>query len=213
MPSAALEEILSHIAVCFPACGRVAVYGSPRSILHKTEEELRRLCGLGLGMVYMGLESGSDRVLASMQKGETAKQIIEAGLRVKKAGISRSVTAISGLGGKENWHEHAVRTAEVLSAMRPDYIGLLTLLPEEGTPLMREIREGRFTLLSPEEVARETLVMLSHMDCEGSIFRANHASNYVSLAGVLNRDREALMEKLEAALLQGGFKKEWFRAL
>lgn len=208
-----MAEILRYIKKLFPECERVTSYGSPKSVLVKTQEELNELHALGLDMIYLGLESGSDTVLARINKGETADEIVRAGLMVKAAGMKLSVTCIAGLGSTELSEEHAVKTAEALSRMKPEYIGLLTLLFELPTPLMRDWQEGRFYLMNPIEIAQETLVLLEHIDCEGSVFRANHASNYVNLAGTLNADREAMCEKLRAAL-EGKvrFKSEAFRA-
>ena len=208
-----MAEILRYIKKLFPECERVTSYGSPKSVLVKTQAELNELHALGLDMIYLGLESGSDTVLARINKGETADEIVRAGLMVKAAGMKLSVTCIAGLGSTELSEEHAVKTAEALSRMKPEYIGLLTLLFELPTPLMRDWQEGRFYLMNPIEIAQETLVLLEHIDCEGSVFRANHASNYVNLAGTLNADREAMCEKLRAAL-EGKvrFKSEAFRA-
>ena len=213
IPQPRLLEILQHIAKTFPECSRVGIYASPASLRIKTDEELRQLRKAGLGIAYLGLESGCEAVLARMNKGATAAEMIKYGLKVRRAGIALSVTAISGLGGKEQWQEHAVDTARVLSAMKPEYIGLLTLLFELETPLMRDWQEGRFYLMNPVEIAAETLILLEHIDCEGSIFRANHASNYVNLAGTLNRDREAMCSRLRQAL-DGKikFRSEAFRA-
>lgn len=214
IPAQKLLSILGHIKKNFPSCERVAVYGSPRSILLKSTEELKALHDAGLGIVYLGLESGSDEILAHIRKGETAGEIIKAGLRVKAAGIPLSVTAISGIGGKKLWREHAIRTGVAFTAMKPDYIGLLTLMVEAGTPLAADVKSGAFKLLTPDEAALETLLMLEHMDCEGSVFRSNHASNYVSLRGTLNADRDAMTRRLKDAL-EGriDYKKEIYRAL
>ena len=208
-----MAEILRYIRQVFPECERVTSYGSPASILVKTQEELNLLHELGLEMIYLGLESGSDEVLRRVNKGETADEIVRAGLMVKTAGMKLSVTCIAGLGSLELSEEHAVKTAEALSRMKPEYIGLLTLLFELETPLMRDWQEGRFYLMNPIEIAHETLILLEHIDAEGSVFRANHASNYVNLAGTLNRDREAMCQRLRQAL-EGKiqFRNEAFRA-
>ena len=121
------------------------------------------------------------------------------------------MTAISGLGSVALWREHAIGTAEALSAMKPEYIGLLTLMVEHGTPLERWVREGEFTLLSPVEVLKETELFLQHIDSEGSVFRMNHASNYLTLKGTLNRDRQA--DKVQTGLSGVGLKPEFLRAL
>ena len=203
-PAAHLAEILRYIREKFPECERVTSYGSPKSILVKTQEELNELHELGLEMVYLGLESGSDEVLRRVNKGETAAEIVRAGQMVKAAGMKLSVTAIAG---------HAVQTARALSEMKPEYIGLLTLLFELPTPLMRDWEEGRFYLMEPVEIAAETLTLLENIDSEGSVFRANHASNYVNLAGTLNRDREAMCARLREALAgKVRFRSEAFRA-
>lgn len=208
-----LAELLQYIRTLFPECERVTSYGSPKSILVKTPEELRMLHELGLEMVYLGLESGSDEVLRRVNKGETAAEIIRAGQMVRNAGMKLSVTAIAGLGSTELSEEHAVQTARALSEMRPEYIGLLTLLFELPTPLMQDWQEGRFYLMNPVEIAAETLILLENIDSEGSVFRANHASNYVNLAGTLNCDREAMCARLRAALDgKVHFRSEAFRA-
>ncbi len=208
-----MTEILRYIRETFPECERVTCYGSPASILVKKQEDLDLLHSLGLDMIYMGLESGSDEVLRRVNKGETADEIVRAGLMVKQAGMKLSVTCIAGLGSLELSEEHAIATARALSRMKPEYIGLLTLLFDLPTPLMKDWKEGRFYLMDPVEIAQETLVLLEHIDCEGSVFRANHASNYVNLAGTLNQDRETMCQKLRAAL-EGRvqFKDEAFRA-
>ncbi len=208
-----MADILRYIRQVFPECERVTSYGSPASILCKTQEELNLLHELGLDMIYLGLESGSDEVLRRINKGETADEIVRAGLMVKEAGMKLSVTCIAGLGSLELSETHAKETAAALSRMKPEYIGLLTLLFELETPLMRDWKEGRFYLMNPVEIARETLVLLENIDAEGSVFRANHASNYVNLAGTLNRDRDAMCARLRQALDgEVRFRGEAFRA-
>ena len=209
-----LLEILTMVYSLFPECQRVTCYASPRSLQVKTEEELRQLREGGLKMVYMGLESGCDAVLERMQKGHTAAAIVAAGQKARQAGLALSVTAISGLGSRELLRDHAVDTARALSAMNPEYIGLLTLMVEPGTPLEAWVREGSFTLLSPLEVLKETELFLQHVDSEGTVFRANHASNYLTLKGTLNGDRKALLAQIAAALDgRRDLKPEFLRAL
>ncbi|WP_418232154.1 radical SAM protein [Butyricicoccus sp.] len=208
-----LAVILKHIRKVIPECQRVTSYGSPKSILTKSPEDLALLHSLGLEMIYLGLESGNEQVLKHINKGVTVEDIVRAGQMVKDAGMKLSVTAISGLGGTEMWKEHAIDTAKAFSRMKPDYIGLLTLMFEGDVPLRRECEEGKFHLLTAPQVAKETLLMLEHIDSEGSVFRSNHASNYLTLKGTLNRDREAMCEQIRTALERGGYKKEYFRAL
>ncbi len=196
----ALLEILRGIERIFPECQRVGIYSSPKSIELKSPEELAELRRAGLAIAYLGLESGSEQVLSRMEKGATPDEIVASGKKMQAAGIQLSVTAISGLGGLEHMQEHAIDTAKVLSELNPKYIGLLTLLVEEGTPLHDWVGEGSFTPLTPIQVAEETKLMLQHLDSPGSVFRSNHASNYVSLAGTLNGDKQDMIDTLERAL-------------
>ena len=207
-----LEAILHFIKDQFPECKQVTLYGSPRSILMKQQEDLDKLRELGISMIYMGLESGNDEVLTYMKKGVTSQEMIEAAQKVKQAKIRLSVTAISGLGGRRLWKEHAKDTGLVLSQMKPDYIGLLTLMIEEDLPLADKIRSGEFELLNPYDILIETKEMLKYMDCPDCIFRSNHASNYVNLSGTLNQDKGAMINLLDEAI-KGNvhLKSEWMR--
>ena len=200
LPMEHLMSILTFIKKYIPECERVAVYGSPKSILLKTPEQLETLRKEGLGIIYMGLETGNADLLAKFCKGQPVSEVIEAGRKVKASGIALSVTAISGLGGLESWEGHAIDTGKALSAMNPDYIGLLTLRVYSGTPLAQWVQEGSITLMEPIELARETRLLLEHTDSEGSVFRSNHASNYLVLKGTLNEDKARLLAQLDEAL-------------
>ena len=209
-----LLRVLTYIRREIPECERVTCYASPKSIRLKTDEELRALRAANLQMVYMGLESGSDAVLRRMRKGCSAEQIVAAAQKVRSANIALSVTAISGLGGRELWKEHAEQTGRVLSAMKAEYIGLLTLMVEPGTAAAQWVRQGSLTLLTPREVLEETYMLLEHTDSEGSVFRMNHASNYLNLRGTLNRDRPAMLRQLRAGMEgSAALKDENWRAL
>ena len=212
-PAGDLLEILSWVYAMFPECQRVTCYASPGSIRHKTPEELTALRQAGLKMVYMGLESGCDAVLERMRKGHPCADIVSAGQKIRAAGIALSVTAISGLGSVALWREHAADTAGALSAMNPEYIGLLTLMVERGTPLEQWVTEGSFTVLSAVEVLKETELFLQSIDSPGSVFRMNHASNYLTLKGTLNEDIPALLAKVRMGLQGQNLKPEFLRAL
>ena len=214
MPMGNWLRILDHIKLNFTSCRRVTCYATPRSVLLKKDEDLAALRALGLEMVYIGLESGSDRVLTLMEKGSTAADIIEASKKLHKAGIKISVTAINGLGGLELLQEHAVETGRVLTAMKPDYIGLLTLMIEPPAPICQMVENREITLLTPEEILGETRLILQNCDCEGAVFRSNHASNYLPLAGTLNADRDKLINSIDRALSGNtNLRPEYFRAL
>ncbi len=207
-----LVIILDEIAKLYPSVERVTSYASPGSLLIKKPEELKTLREHGLSMVYLGLESGSDEVLKLMTKGFTSAQIVEGGLKAKAAGMQLSVTAIAGLGGKALSRSHAEDTAKALSAMNPEYVGVLTLEVHEDTPLEEMVNSGKFSLLDSTEVLKETRDMISMMDCPGCVFRMNHASNYLSLRGTLNEDKAALMHQIDQALSGNiGLRPEWAR--
>jgi radical SAM superfamily enzyme YgiQ (UPF0313 family) len=209
-----LLRVLDFIRREIPECERVTCYASPASIRKKSEEDLRRLRGANLQMLYMGLESGHDGVLRQMRKGATAASIVEAAQKARGEGFALSVTAISGLGGRGLWREHAEATGAALSQIKPEYIGLLTLMVEPGTPVAQWVEEGSLELLSAQETLAETFVLLEHTDSEGSVFRMNHASNYLNLRGTLNRDKDALLARLREGM-DGSvpLKSEDYRAL
>ena len=210
-----LLTILDRIGEVFPECERVGVYGSPKDVLRKTDDELRTLKEHGIDIIYIGAESGSDEILKAIDKGATREEIITAVQRIEAAGIMASVTFISGLGGRPLWREHAVETGTMISEMGATYVGLLTLLLEPGAPMREDVIEGRFELLSPEEVIAETLLMMKNINVEKKcVFRSNHASNYVSLRGDLPYDKERMIAQLERAMEDTGLlKDERFRAL
>ena len=194
-----LYTILDTIRELFPECQRVTSYASPASIRIRTDEELQTLRDKGLTMVYMGLESGCDEVLKLMRKGHMSAEIIEMGQKVRRNGIALSVTAITGLGGPELLEQHAIETAKAFNAMNPEYIGMLTLMVEPGTPLYDWVRNGEFRLLTQPQVLRETRLLVENLDSPGSVFRMNHASNYLVLKGTLNQDKEAMLRTIDAA--------------
>lgn len=210
-----LVTILDTISDLFPECKRTSIYGSPKDVLRKTEVELKELRDKGLEMIYIGGESGSDRILDAVKKGVTADELVEAVQKIERSGIKASVTFISGLGGKTQWKDHAVETGRVISRMSPSYVGLLTLMVEPGTELYDDIQAGRFNLLSPEEVMAETRLLIENIDLKKKcVFRSNHASNYLSLRGDLPRDKQALLGQIKSVMENKGvLKDERFRML
>jgi radical SAM superfamily enzyme YgiQ (UPF0313 family) len=214
MKTEALKRILLKIREVMPECERVGIYSSPKDILRKTEEELRELKELGLGIAYMGLESGSDDVLSSINKGVTASEMIMAGKKLIGSGIKLSVTLISGIGGKSRCHEHALESARVINEIDPHYLGLLTLLVEPGTEIEQQIEKGGFELLGPKEVMEETRLLIENLTLSQCVFRSNHASNYFTLSGTLPQDKQRLLMEIEQAMNnEYGYKDEYFRRL
>ena len=231
-----LIPILDRIKELFPECERVGIYARSNDILRKTDEEIKELIDHGLGIVYIGAESGSDKVLKLINKGATRAEIKESVRRCEELELPTSVTFISGMGGKALWKEHAVETGTLIAEMGASYVGLLTLMVSPEAPIFEQIQSGEFEILSGEEVVAETHLLLECTDldvasekylefCETDpktimassrpcVFRSNHASNYVSLRGNLPEDRERMLGLLERAMNDIGLlKDERFRML
>ncbi|NLD19320.1 MAG: radical SAM protein [Clostridiales bacterium] len=210
-----LMPVLEHIKKNFPECERVTIYGRASDVMKKSNEELVQLREAGITMVYLGAESGSDKVLEAVNKGETRQQLIEGVQRLEAAGIKTSVTFISGLAGKDYWEEHAIATGTMISEMQPSYVGLLTLLIDPSVPMSKDIESGKMKLLTPEEVLAETLLMLKNINVEKKcVFRSNHASNYISLRGNLPDDKDKMIGMVRKAMENHDMlKDERFRAL
>lgn len=194
-----LLTILAAVRRLFPGVKRVASYGTAQDILRKTEEELRKLREAGLGIVYVGAESGDNEILEYIHKGVTAEEVIAAGQKLKRCKIQTSVTLISGLGGRGRVRQHALSCARLITEMNPEYASFLTLRLYEGTPMYADVVEGRFARITPDEIMDEMEIFLKHVDSPGTVFRTNHASNYVVLAGNLNDDIPEMMATLEEA--------------
>ena len=208
-----LLEILSWIRKLFPACQRVTVYGTAGDVIKKSIPELISLREAGLAMVYLGAESGSDEILKHIKKGLGRDHMIRAGATLKEAGINLSLTLISGLGGRKHLKDHAILSADLVSRIRPDYLGFLTLMLEGDPPMQKEVEAGDMELLGPGEVLEEMSLFLEHVDSPGTIFRANHASNYLNLRGELNRDISQMIRQIESAKEAHLYKPEGFRGL
>jgi radical SAM superfamily enzyme YgiQ (UPF0313 family) len=195
-----LLVILGKIEELFPETERIGVYGSPQDVLRKSPEELAALRDAGVGIIYIGAESGSDAVLKAVKKGATAAEITEAIVKIEDAGIDASVTFISGLAGADGWEDHAIMTGRMISEAQPSYVGLLTLMLDPAAPIYDEVTSGRFKLLSPVGVIDETALLLENTETQKDcVFRSNHASNYFSLKGALPRDKERLLSELAKA--------------
>jgi len=200
LPMDYLLAVLDFIRDSFPECERVSAYATAKALMRKSDGDLETLRAHGLALVYVGLESGNEALLAKYNKGVTAEEIIAQSLRAKAAGMTLSITAINGMGGKEQSERHALDTAAALSRIKADFVAMLTLRVYSGTPLHDWIERGELTMLGPRELAMENRVILQHIDSDGSVFRSNHASNYLPLKGTLNRDRDALIAQIDKAL-------------
>lgn len=195
-----LMRMLDAVRNIFPECSRVGVYSRASQILKKSDDDLRSLLDAGLGILYIGAESGSDEVLRRVNKGETVQDIIEAVQKAESAGMKTSVTFISGLGGKELAAEHAVKTGEMISAMGAAYVGLLTLMLMPQAPIYADVQSGKFVQLTPLEALDELEIMLENTNCaKETIFRSNHASNWLELKGTFPHDKGRLIEQIRRA--------------
>ena len=214
IPQKRLLWILQAIRQRLPWVTRVGVYANTKSIRMKTAEELAVLQANGLGIAYMGLESGDDETLAAVRKGTTAQGMIEAGRKMRCAGIKLSLTVLLGIGGRTRSMVHAQETGRVISAIDPEFVGALSLMLIPGTPLHDGYQEGRFELLAPEEMLRELGVMIANTEMSGGLFHANHASNYLPLKLTMPRDKDKALGLIDRALKgEIALKPETMRAL
>jgi radical SAM superfamily enzyme YgiQ (UPF0313 family) len=216
MPAADLLQISEAAHGLFPYLKQISLYAHPLDLLNKTPAELKSICDSGVTLLYVGLESGNDEVLRRVKKHSTAEKSIRACRQAIEAGFRLSCTVIIGLGGKELTREHARDTGRMISAISPHYLGCLTLLPYPGSDLHRQAAQGTFETLSTAEVLEEFRVMLENIGplTRTCVFRANHASNYLSLAGDLPADRDRLIGEVRVAQSHpGSLRPETWRAL
>jgi radical SAM superfamily enzyme YgiQ (UPF0313 family) len=212
IPQQRLVKIMSSIREKMPWIQRVGIYANAKGILRKTDDELAQLRDLGLGVVYFGLESGDAQVLQDVNKGHSPERMIEAGRKIRAAGMKLSVMVILGLAGRERSLEHARATGEALSSIDPNYVGVLTLMIYPGTQLAAQVNAGRFELLTPHEMLKELREMLSNTNMTRGLFFANHASNYLPLRVKMPADKEKAIQALDSALNgQTALKPEWMR--
>jgi len=200
LPFASLHAVMSALKEAFPRLQRVGIYANGKDINEKSEEELRELARLGLGIVYIGLESGDDRVLERVRKRDRSEDMIKAVIKARACGLQTSVIVLLGLGGKEGSRDHAEKSAEVVSAMDPDYLSALTLMVVPGTPLYRQQEAGEFILPTQNGLLRELRLFLEASELSDCVFRTNHASNYLPLKGVLSRDKNDLLRMIDSAI-------------
>jgi radical SAM superfamily enzyme YgiQ (UPF0313 family) len=197
-----------------PWVKRVGVYANSKSVKMKSDEDLRQLKELGLGIAYYGVESGDDVVLEKICKGGDHAKLVEQGRRIIEAGMKISVTVLLGIGGRERSLEHARETGRLLTEMDPDYVGALTVMVIPGTPLADEMDQGRFTLMEPPEILQELREMIAHTDLSKGMFFSNHASNYLPIKVRYPDGKDKALEVIDAALDgRVGLKPEWMRAL
>jgi radical SAM superfamily enzyme YgiQ (UPF0313 family) len=209
-----LLPILKALDEAFPELHRVGAYANAVSINKKSHEDLVALREHKLGIAYLGLESGDPIVNDRIVKGASIDEQVEAVQKAQAAGIKMSVMALLGMGGRERSREHAVATGQVLSRMDPRFVSCLCVTPVPGTPLYDEVKEGRFQVLEPEETLEELRTIVENLDLTASVFRSNHASNYLPLGGRLPADKARLLEAIDQAREgQIPLRPDWARGL
>lgn len=211
-----LEQILKLINDYFPSVQRISSYCLPRNLKNKTVEELARLRELGLSLMYVGCETGDDELLELIQKGETYQSSLDALTKIKQAGMKSSVMILNGLGGPELSEQHARHSAQLMNEAQPDYLSTLVVEFPMGSERFAEPFEGRWRKLDKMELFREMEVLLDELQLESTIFRSDHASNYLILKGVLGKDKDKLLDTVRTAINRPGYiplRQEWQRGL
>ena len=200
LPYEKLAPLFERIRAKLPWVNRISLYANCRAIRSKTDRELYHLKQLGLHRVYLGLESGDDRVLGQIEKGETAQTMIEAADKIRQCGLFFSVTALLGVAGVELSQEHAIATGEVLTRMAPNQIALLSVIPLPGTRFFDEIATGKRMLPDAYALLQELKTIIQFIEQDHVQFHANHASNYLHLSGRLHKDKAKMLARIDAAL-------------
>ena len=195
-----IVPVLDELGRAFPHLSRVGSYANGTNITKRSNGELRELAARKLSLIYIGLESGSEAVLEGCRKRSSAAEMVDAVGRAREAGIKSSVIVLLGLGGRSMRDEHVAGTIRALNEMQPRYLAFLSLMLIPGTPLQLQAERGEFELPGPGELLRETRDIIAGLQLEGTIFRTNHASNYLPLEGRLPADKEKLLGTLDEAL-------------
>jgi radical SAM superfamily enzyme YgiQ (UPF0313 family) len=220
LPFKRLKEILLLIKQYLPQVTRVSSYCLPRNLTNKTVEQLSELQALGLKLMYVGCESGDDELLEIIEKGETYNSSLMALNKIKQAGMKSSVMILNGLGGPELSKQHAINSARLMNEAQPDYLSTLVvsfpLGEERFAKGFTERKHQPFRLLNQLELFHEMKLLLSELDLKKTVFRSDHASNYLVLKGILGKDKEKLVNTVQMALDQSGsipIRQEWQRGL
>ncbi len=214
LPQKKLVCLFKKIREMVPWVNRISLYGNTKSIKSKTVAQLKELKRLGLDRVYMGLETGHDRILTAIRKGADSKSMIKAGRNVRESGIFLCVTVLLGIGGIDLSIVHAEATGKVLTRMVPNQISVLTLMLLENTPLYSDYEKGIFHMPDTYGMLKELKVLVSNIHADRVQFQSNHASNYLPIKGRLSRDKEHILDLIDQAISgKIGLKPEHMRAL
>lgn len=215
LPTRRLLTILQAIREHMPEVERVSSYCLPRNLRKKSVEELRELADAGLKMAYVGAESGDDEVLARVNKGETYESTLSALDKLGQAGISRSVMILNGLGGRTLSDQHADSSARLMNEAQPEFLSTLVVSFPQGEARYRE-QFPDFEPLGQLELFREVERLLQQLELRDTVFRSDHASNYLVLKGALGADKQRMLAQVRQAIEQpqrAGLRQEWQRGL
>jgi len=216
LPFDRLVAIINLIHENFPQVTRISSYCLPRNLKNKTVEQLQQLKTLGLSLVYVGCESGDDQVLELINKGETFQSSLDALLKLKQSGIKSSVMILNGLGGVELSKQHAINSAKLMNMAQPEYLSTLVVSFPLGVERFAKAFNGKYAELSQRQLFQEMETLLDELTLDKTIFRSDHASNYLVLKGVLGKDKQSLLTQVRTALHQPQnirLREEWQRGL
>ncbi|MCH4158269.1 MAG: radical SAM protein [Acidaminococcaceae bacterium] len=207
-----LIRILNTLYKVFPHLQRVSSYAAPKDILAKTPEEMLALREAGLKLLYYGMESGDSATLLAIKKGVDGEQSIKAGQMVRAAGIKLSIMVILGIAGVEGSERHALATAKAINAIQPTMLSALCLMLYRGSELKEQFERGEFNPLPPAGLMEELQLMMQNINLPQEhhcLFRSNHVSNYVQLAGTLPQEKERLLSEIEYSIGELKKMKHW----
>jgi len=214
IPQKRLLWILEKIEEHLPWVKRVGSYANAKSIRMKSLEELKKLRAHGLGILYLGVETGDEETLKVINKGTSAQNLIEQGRKVREADIKLSITVLLGIAGRKRSMEHARATGELLSAIDPNYVGALTVMVIPGTPLYEALERGEYELLNQREILLELREMISHTNLTRGLFFSNHASNYLPVKARLPKGKQQALDLIDSAFKgETPLRPEWIRGL
>jgi len=211
-----LMTILRAIRESFPRATRISAYALPGDIARKSHDELTALRDAGLRLLYVGIESGDDKLLELIHKGETFKSTVAGLLSAKQAGMKLSVMILNGLGGKKYSEQHAVHSAKILNMIQPEYASTLVLSFPFGEHQYRQRFAGEYRPMSLTDLLAELELFIEKTDLTSTIFRSNHASNYLILQGTLAKDKSRLLSEIRTAQTHPEtvhLRTEWERGL
>jgi len=195
-----LKKVLLMILQAFPDLRRISSYATPQALLRKSVDDLKELKELKLSTLYLGVESGSSKVLERIRKGVDPEEMIEAGQKPVEAGIKLSTMIILGAGSCDLMEEHARESARVISSIGPRFISTLSMMVAPGTPLHDDLEAGRYTPPNPRQTLEELRLFIAGIETDNAIFRSNHVSNFLPLAGTFMKDKTAMLKILDDAL-------------